>query len=227
MRNANPERNHDDNQESIINDFLMKYYFKKAFTAAKLITNKEMQSAGVDVICNSKRARDMKIDIKAQSSAKYINDPRPTFSLEVSTYDRYGVEDLVGWFFSAKAITEYYTFVWIHDAKVDDNKRIRRVDDIQRLEVLTVDAHALQDYIDDILYDHELDDIDAITQSMRWEERLRIDVCDGIYYRHSPSLPEKPVNLVVQKRILQKFAIESKYGHCMVTKEGMRPIYHN
>lgn len=223
MRNVNPERNHDDNQENIINEFLMKHYFRKAFEDARLITNKEMQCAGVDVICNSKRARDMKVDIKAQSSAKYINNPRPTYSLEVSTYNRNG-DEITGWFFSAESMTEYYTFVWIHDAKVDNNGRIRSANDINQVEVMTVDAHALQDYIDDVLYDNNLDDIFDIAQSMRWRQEERRPVCDGICYRHSHHLPEKPVNLVVHKRILERFAIPGKFGHCMVTKDGINQI---
>ena len=225
MRNANPERNKDENQEQLINEFLLQHYFSKVFSNAKLITDTEMQNAGVDVTCNSPLAHNMKIDVKAQSSAKYINDPRPTFSLEVTTLNRYGTDEITGWFFNSQCITEYYTFVWIHRANIDKQKRIRSVDDIENVEVLTVDAHELQDYIDDVLEDYHVDDIYSVSQDMRWREKTRIDICKDIHYSHSPHLVEKPVNLVVHKRLLKTFAIPGKYAHCIVTKDGIKTVH--
>ena len=223
-KNINPERTKDERQEYIINQYLLANYFNKAFTSACLIDDTSLQNAGVDVMCSSELGEDMKIDVKAQSSAKYINNPRPTFLLEVSTYNRYGTEECVGWFFDAQKITEYYTFVWIHEARVDAKGRILRPEDIQRVEVLIVDAKKLQDYIDDVLWDYSMDDIDSIVSAMRSKELMRQDVCKGIHYSHSTQLIEKPVNLVVHKRILKKFAIPGPYGHCMVSQQKITAI---
>ena len=95
MKNINPERTKDERQEHIINQYLLANYFNKAFTSARLIDDASLQNAGVDVMCGSELGEDMKVDVKAQSSAKYINNPRPTFLLEVSTYNRYGTEECV------------------------------------------------------------------------------------------------------------------------------------
>lgn len=224
MKNVNPDRKKDESQEHLINQFLLKYYFNKAFRKAEFVPDETLQGAGVDFLCDNLFFKDMKIDVKAQSSAKYINNPRPTFSLEVTTLNRYGTDEITGWFFNSHCVTEFYTFVWIHKAKVDEKKRIRSIDDIEKVEVLTVNATALQDYIDQILNDYSMDDIYDISQDMRWREKTRIDVCDGIYYSHSPQLVEKPVNLVVQKRILKKFAINGPAGHCIVTSRELRTL---
>ncbi|MBQ8806022.1 MAG: hypothetical protein IJZ68_06015 [Bacteroidaceae bacterium] len=224
MYNINPDRAKDDSQENVINTFLVPHYFKKVFTNVRPVDDTDMQGKGVDFKCDSNTTKDMLVDVKAMSSKKYINDPRPTYSLEVSTYNRNG-DEITGWFFSAESMTEYYTFVWIHDAKVDSNGRIRTAEDINKVEVMTVDAHALQDYIDDVLYDNDMDDIFQIAQSMRWREEQKITVCPGICWRHSSHLPEKPVNLVVHKDILQRFALSGIAGHCWVTKDGVKEIY--
>lgn len=224
MRNVNIDRTKDESQEQIINQFLEKYYFQKTFRNVRFITDTALQTAGVDFLCDNTSIKDMKIDVKAQSSAKYLNNPRPTFSLEVTTLNRYGTEEITGWFFSSQCMTEYYTFVWILRANVDKQHRIRHVDDIERLEVLTVNAHDLQDYIDDVLEEHHLDDIYSVSQDMRWREKTRIDICKDIHYSHSPHLVEKPVNLVVHKRLLKTFAIPDKHAHCIVTKDEINPV---
>ena len=224
MYNINPDRPKDDSQENIINQFLIPYYFEKLFTNVRPVDDTSMQGKGVDIKCDSKTVQDMLVDIKAQSSEKYINNPRPTYSLEVSTYNRLG-EEITGWFFAPDSLTEYYTFVWIHEAKVNSNGRINRADDIQKLEVMTVDAIALQDYIDDVLDEHDMYDVLNIAQSMRWREEEIIEVCPGIRFRHSHHLREKPVNLVVHKDILQRFALSGKAGHCWVTKDSIKEIY--
>jgi hypothetical protein len=224
MRDANIERRKDESQEQLINQFLEKYYFNKAYHNVRFVEDPVLQGAGVDFLCDGALFKDVKFDVKAQSSAKYINDPRPTFSLEVTTLNRYGDEEITGWFFHAKSQTQVYTFVWVHEAVVDDKKRIRSVEDIKKLEVMSVNATALQDYVDQLLEDYNMDDIYEISQDMRWREKTHLDVCQGIHYSHSPQLVEKPVNLVVQKALLRKFLYSSKYGHCFVTPEGIQPI---
>jgi hypothetical protein len=224
MKDVNPNRRKDETQEQIITDFLLRYYFSKAFLNIKLITDTQTQSTGVDVTCDSKFAKNMRIDVKAQSSAKYINNPRPTFSLEVSTYNRYGTNVFTGWFFNANSITEYYTFVWIHRASVDTKGRVHSAENIERIEVLTVDACKLKDYINNVLCNYGLNNVEQVARDMRNAKKTRIEICNGIHYSHSPNLIEKPVNLVVHKRILKKFTIPGQFGHCIVTKDDIRPI---
>ena len=57
-----------------------------------------------------------------------------------------------------------------------------------------------------------------------YEEEI-IEVCPGIRFRHSHHLREKPVNLVVHKDILQRFALPGKAGHCWVTKDSIKEIH--
>jgi hypothetical protein len=55
---------------------------------------------------------------------------------------------------------------------------------------------------------------------MRDTQQKKRRLTDEIYFSHTPNLQEKPVNLVVQKNILKKFAVE----HCVVTQEGISSL---
>ena len=220
MVEINSNRKHDDNQERIINEFLFDNFFKKVNSSAKLIFDYDLQTHGVDVQMNSKSGKTVNIDIKTQSSAKYINDPRPTFILELSSFDRYGIKPFVGWFLSEESITDFYTFVWIHSATVNEKFRITSVDDIHKVEVLTVSKQKLKEYVTSVLKDT---DIDTIINEMRDNEETRRNIINGMHFSHSPQLPEKPVNIVVHKRILKMFS-KGDIGHCYVTKDGIYKI---
>lgn len=217
MVEINSNRKHDDSQEQIINNFLIDNYFRKINPTARLIYDSDLQTHGVDVQLENNNGNTVNIDVKAQSSAKYINDPRPTFVLELSSYNRYGTKTFVGWFLNEEMITDYYTFVWIHSATVNEKGRIECVDDIHRLEVMTVSKSKLKEYITSLLAET---DVNTIIDEMRANEETRRDIINGIHFSHSPHLPEKPVNIVVHKRILEKFSI-GKTGRYFVTKEGI------
>lgn len=217
MDEINSNRKYDDSQEQIISNFLIDNYFRKINSTARLIYDDYLQKHGVDVQLENNDGNTINIDVKAQSSAKYINDPRPTFVLELSSYNRYGTKTFVGWFLNEKMITDYYTFVWIHSATVNEKGLIESVDDIHRLEVMTVSKSKLKDYITSILVGT---DVNAIIDEMRANKETRRDIVNGIHFSHSPHLPEKPVNIVVHKRILEKFSI-GKTGRYFVTKEGI------
>lgn len=222
MQNVNPERVHDNSQEKIINRFLQPHYYERLFQNVQFETNEERQWKGVDFTADGLK-KDMIFDAKAQSSAKYINDPRPTFCLEVNTFNQYG-DEMVGWFLNEEYLTEYYTFVWIHEAKVDERNRIQKPEDIKRVEVMTVNVKELKAFIHRKLKMNGFDDIDAIVREMRDDEETRIDICNRIHFSHSPRLPEKPVNIIVHKSILRQFIIPGTAGHCMVTQGGVRPL---
>lgn len=185
-------------------------------STARLVDDVDLQVAGVDVQQENKKGETVNIDIKAQSSAKYINNPRPTFVLELSFLNKYE-EPFVGWFLNPDLITDYYTFVWIHDADVDENGRIRTKDDIHKVEVMTVAKERLKAYVMARLNG---DDLDSIINYMRDTEETHRRIVRGLHFSHTPTLYEKPVNLVAHKDVLKKFAVV----HRMVTKDGMTVI---
>ena len=211
MAEINPNRKNDEKQEKIINSYLLEKYFCKIMPNAELVFDTDLQVAGADVSVELSNGRTTYFDIKAQSSAKYINDPRPTFCLEVSSLNRYG-EEFEGWFINDELITDYYTFVWIHEAKTNSQNRIVSPNDIYKLEVMTVSKKKLKKYI---LAQLGNTDIDKVVRIMRDGGKRRLDISDGIHFSHSPQLHEKPVNIIVKKSVLKKFALK-KFGHCYV-----------
>lgn len=200
-------RKNDTKQEKVLNDYLFKNYFKPLNPTSQLVFDKDLQIAGVDVEITTKNGVKKYIDIKAQSSKKYVNNPKPTYILELSSLNRHG-DDFVGWFLNEELITDYYTFVWIPKAKVNEKLEIVSPDDIEEVEVMTVNKSALKKYILSILGDRNIQDIVA---QMRKNELTRLPLTNGIHFSHTPTLFEKPVNLVVKKHILKKFAINHYY----------------
>lgn len=213
-------RKTDSKQEKLFNQFLFDYFFSKINKTSKLIYDRELQIAGVDLQFNGvKTGNLLNVDIKAQSSKKYLNAPRPTFLLELSSINRYG-EDFVGWFLNPDLITDYYAFMWIPKAKVNPNGGINSPDDIEEAEVMLVSKHMIKDYISNLLSKKGYNDLQSVIYDMRNNEIERIPLDKGINFSHTPTLYEKPVNIVVHKNILKKFSI----AHYIVTKEKLKKI---
>lgn len=212
MTEINPNRKNDEKQEKIINSYLLENYFHRIAPSAELIFDRSLQVAGADVSITLDNGTKKYFDIKAQSSARYINDPRPTFCLEISALSRYGSNEFDGWFIDDSLITDYYTFVWIHNAKTNENKQIISPNDIYKLEVMTVSKQKLKKYI---LSQLGKLDLRQVADGMRKSGKRKIAIADGIHFSHSPQLPEKPVNIIVKKSVLRKFALKD-FGHCYV-----------
>lgn len=213
---AKSNRKNDMQQERIISDFLMKNYFTKKNESARLINEEALQFAGVDVRMENKLGQTLNIDIKAQASAKYINNPTDTFVLELAFLDRAG-NPFVGWFLNEKIITDYYTFVWVIDSNVDEKKQLHSADDIKKVEIMTVDKKKLTDYIMPLLKENNYE---ATIATMRNTEETYQSLARGVHYIHTPFLNEKPVNLVVKKDILKRFAC----AHDIVSQKGIAAV---
>lgn len=213
-------RKTDSKQEKLFNQFLFDYFFSKINKTSKLIYDRELQIAGVDLQFNgAKTGNLLNVDIKAQSSKKYLNAPRPTFLLELSSINRYG-EDFVGWFLNPDLITDYYAFMWIPKAKVNADGGINSPDDIEKAEVMLVSKKKIKIYISELLKRKGYDNLQSVVDDMRTNEIERIPLEKGINFSHTPTLYEKPVNIVVHKNILKRFSI----AHYIVTKENVKKI---
>ena len=202
-------RKFDSNQEKIINQFTYTFFLKKEYKDVEMVYDVDKQICGIDAICDG-----LNIDIKAQAS--YINNPRPTFILELSFLDKYG-NLKKGWFLNDKLSTTHYCFIWIPSAK---SNILKSIDDINRLEIMVVDKERLKDYIFNKYGERNiyktLDEM--ITNGVRY---TFLD--GGVKYCQTTTLFEKPVTLVVPKYILKKFSTK----HCIVTKEKIINIVDN
>lgn len=185
-------RAQDETRESIMTRLVSKYVFGDKI---QIVTNKAQQVRGVDAICNG-----VNIDFKFQVGNKYIGNPTDTFSLELQTDNRYG-ETMIGWFLDEDKITDEYGFVWITKGTA-----IPFV--VEEIEYMQVNIAALKEALFKEI---------SLSQIDKWCEEL-YGTRDRIYcssnYRvvSSGQLFERPINLVVSKNYLKKFA--TKY--CIV-----------
>lgn len=207
-------RKFDSSQEKIVNYFAHEYFFKKLDENSSMVEDVDMQVHGSDEVFNGKN-----VDLKAQSSKRYLNAPADTFILEVSFLDRRGKEH-IGWFLNNESITDYYAFIWIPKVKVNDDGVITSPTDIEEMEILMVDKHDIRNFIQSKVSDNELLNI---ADDMRYYEDRRADLPEqvyGLHISHTPTLFEKPVVLVAKKWLLEKFSV----GHYLVTKNSIKSL---
>ena len=194
-------REEDHRTERIVCDFLMDAYFNKKNPHSKLITSLEMQLAGIDIEMES-RGQTYNVDVKAQASEKYINNPTDTFVLELDFFNENGYRR-TGWFLNDELKTDFYSFVWVLKSDVDENRRIHSKHDLEKVQIMTVHKEKLSKYIMEKL---SKVDVEEIINSMRMNNETYVYLDKGIHFSYSPGLKEKPVNLVVKKWLFEKFA---------------------
>lgn len=205
-------RKSDNTQEDFVNSFIEKYFFNKLFgTDYERVYDKKRQCDGIDFIVNDNNA-----DVKAQSSKRYINNPRDTFLLEIISYDRNG-NNMTGWFINENLKTDYYIFVWIPTADVDISGKLSSSESIQCAEIMIVDKQNLKSYVNSFVTDSAMVET---ANMMRNTSIHRINVSKEIHFTYTDTLFEKPVNLIVSKNILKRFSTL----HCMVKKDSIEKI---
>ena len=161
------------------------------------IDDGDLQHAGVDVIATSPDGQELLIDEKAQTS--YINDPRPTFILELS-YMMDGSRR-IGWFYDSSKETGSYLFVWIPEANTDSPTD---PGEINRIYCLLIHRSTLLTYLGSEGFDR--DRVLSRERSIRKSgEAGRIGTGrDDVYFFYSQHLDEEPVNLVMKYHLLHE-----------------------
>lgn len=210
-------RSKDEHNESVITAYLDKYMYARLYRNYEVVTDKDTQCKGIDVIVRTKNG-EVYHDAKAQSSARFIGRPEPTFAMEILTNDKTG-RTRKGWFIRNDLDTDMYVLVWVNEAYADYNGRISSPDDIYELEVSVVNKHALKEYIytveglDDSTLEREAYALRDYGKNFTYLTRN----CKLVF---SQNLKEQPVSLVLPKSILDRFA-ESRY---IVRPGGIRAL---
>lgn len=114
-------------------------------------------------------------------------------------------------------INDCYIFVWIPECKHNNGYIL----DIDKVECLIVDKHKLLSEVSDIYNSNVETDENSYQLSMR----MRRNGIDNLWvgslkFVCSQFLAEKPVNIVLKKNFLAKFAIR----HDLVTKTSIENI---
>lgn len=221
---AYSNREIDMQQERKVVAFIQQYVFPHLYDNAEFIEDLERQLQGIDVIIYDNNFTE-NLDIKAQASARYINNPVPTFVHEL-LYTNKSKKDEIGWFLKDLE-TDTYVFVWIHAAKVNERGLLEEPQDIIDMELMFVDKVPLTEYLDSKGYTSDV--LLERAQKMRkiglYKKMSVLDESDDdeMWLTYSAELRERPVNLVIKKRVLKKFSTK----HIRATKSGVFDIVND
>lgn len=182
----------------ILYDMLFKEYLDIIWNSTSKIVNfeesPELQYAGVDII-TVHNSQNTYIDVKCQTNA-YINNPTPTFCLELSYYKENSIKE--GWFVKTDQLTDYFLFVWIPNASVNDNY-ISEQEQLNEVECMLVKKSDIWEYLSNIGISKDglietaenLRHIDSSSCKYGFAEKVKLTKSDF--------LPEKPINLIITK----------------------------
>lgn len=208
----------DRKQEQIVIGCLDKNLYSKIHNNYTIIANRDLQIRGADIILHNSNGNIVH-DAKAQASPKYINHPTHTFCQEL-LFDR---DDKTheGWFVRLDSLTDDLVFCWIHKARQNAEGYFDVPEDIKVMEVSFVNKKLLQDYVYNIISREQLMHI-AWEMRKNDEWRRKLDGVKDMHFVQTPpsELKERPVNLIVHKRILDKLA-SNKY---LVTQHGLTTL---
>ena len=190
------------------------------------VTEKIRQSAGEDMILHMDDGSEVVIDEK---SALYYPTPRKkinTFAFELKT-EINAHEDNQGWLFGKNyKNTDYYLINWITlPDNVEDKFWWQKDIEIVSVESMLLNKKRIQDFVRGVFsYENDLfgkyDDPDYLEKFMdtidkRCYKFNDFDEGKGIRLMRNIELPEKPINIVIDKGYLKKIAelhIESYFN---------------
>ena len=208
-------------ERCVIIPFMLKYLFTRLFKQIENVEDVERQLQGIDIIVRDNGC-DENHDVKAQASAKYINRPVPTFVQEL-LFTAKDKKEHLGWFLQDLA-TDTYVCAWIHAAKTNERGLPDSPENIIDMEVMFVDKVPLKEYIASKGYTDEL-----LLQRARHLRKIGLYRQDSVipgqnddemWLSYSADLAERPVNLVIKKRVLKRFSTR----HVRVTKSEIVDI---
>lgn len=196
-------RDIDSRGEKAVGVFLDKYFYPQMSEArvlsyAKRIYAKNLQCKGIDILLGN----EMKVDEKAQ--LYYINHPIESFAFEIDYYDEISERVVDGWFVDNNIETDAYLLMWIQKARTTHINRLV-AEDFERIDADLLRRNRIKAYLERFgLHDRELK-INALMMREKNIERLIInDECHMTYTVEGYA--EKPINLVVKKRTLDKMS---------------------
>ena len=189
----------------IVNDIIGNFLTSQDFTyhLVNYENDADAQYKGIDFVMKNKEGHSWNVDVKCQTN-DYINSPTRTFSIELN-YLKNGVFK-EGWFVNKDNLTDFYLFVWIHKANLNEDGLINNVNQIEKMELMFVRKQSVVDYLK--LAGYSIEDLvkKSIELRNKAEKNLFLPNKKGkeiklVCTRH---LSEKPVNIIISKYIYQK-----------------------
>lgn len=196
-------RERDIKRTNIVENFTDLIY-KKNGLQIKRVTDRKMQTKGVDII-HQINGETRYIDEKF--AIQYYNKDLHTFAFELSSHNNY---DNNGWFTSEHMITTHYAILWF---KADDEFK-----NIYQYDLCYISKEKIKEYLKTVgYYDDILDDFNKY-----WEYRWYTEPDDTYYEQNGRRYKrlrngvkivqsmqfevESPINVVIPRRELYKLA---------------------
>ena len=212
-------RQQDIKAEKSLAEFMDAYFYSKlsatdgsTFRYTR-IHDREQQLNGVDICIE---IGDRKINIDEKASFYYSNAMIPTFAFELDSIQRGHVNPVSGWFINDDLLTDYYMLIWPNiKCEQKDGVWVRKAissikkNDFTIVEAMMVSKLELREFIRCLGYSKDL--------LIKYAKRIRSEyygvdeqktelLIDGLKIMYSGGIAEKPVNLVINKRILRELA---------------------
>lgn len=170
-------------------------------SAIERCEDETLQKRGVDVIITTDWGDEIYVDEKA--ALHYINQDLPTFSFEIKNA-RSGAQ---GWLYNRSYITDYYLLAWPNATDIT----IPDLNAFTKSEVMLIRREA----VIQMLRDKGITQ-DSVGQKIREcygnrYETNKIVLCDGIQLNFNLTLYEQPINLIIRKKLLSRYAEYSGY----------------
>ena len=198
-------RRQDLRAEEQLAKYMDMYFYDKLNTSYKRVTDRDLQLKGVEVILDS-------YNIDEKASLYYSNAMIPTFVFELDFMS--GNASHTGWFLNESLLTDYYMLIWpnVRDSYDDRLKKwIRKdvseitVNDFTIVEAMLIDKKKINNEFERRMLSIErlLAYVKAIRLAANVEKYTKgVPLDDDIKIMLSDRLNEKPINLVVRKRLL-------------------------
>lgn len=209
-------RSIDSRGEAAISVFLDKYFYPELtkvgdINSFRRIYEKNAQKKGIDIILDDTIALDEK------SQIYYINKPLNTFIFEISFFYKESKGYIDGWFVSENNETQVYLFLWINEARTNEVNRLV-AEDFTSVEAMFIEKKRVKEYISSLGFSDAK--LAEYANKMRENSTTRMDINEDCHLTLSNKLEEKPINLVVNKEILEKLC-KSSY---IVGKDGLKKL---
>lgn len=170
--------------------------FKESYKSITRNTDVLLQKRGVDVIVETLTGTILYVDEKA--TLQYINKRIPTFAFEIMNTSS-GAQ---GWLYNPAYLTHYYLLAWpnasdegIPDAESFFDTEVMSIRRSRVIELLC-DSGLTESRISELVEGY----------SRRLSENNRFEIAKGITLNFNLSLAEKPINVVVKKELISKYA---------------------
>lgn len=189
----------DKRKEELFGTWLDKHFYSRIIPYYKEITRVSditIQKKGVDVIIEKEDGKKIYIDEKA--TLHYINKKIPTFAFEIMNM----TSGTQGWLYNPDYITDYYVLAWPNAT----DERIPDAEAFVDTEIMCIErSKVLQLLTDKGLTENRILDLVKYYKS-QLSKAHKFEIAPEIQLNFNMTLAEKPINIVVKKKLLEQYA---------------------